>query len=95
MPAFLSNIKLKQLEITGLKKSHDLSKTVNILKEHFHCYFPNVFSGLLRTAKFQTGAIADHCFKAIKPPLKDYQYFQNMLSMLLSKCIFKAPVIAS
>ena len=50
---------------------------------HVNCIF----------AKFQTGAIADHCFKAIKPPLKDYQYFQNMLSMLLSKCIFKTPVI--
>ena len=44
---FLSNIKLERLQITVLKPSHDLSKTVNFLKQGFHYYGPNVFSKLL------------------------------------------------
>ena len=57
-----------------------LGKTVHIFKGHFHCYCPNAFSKLIRIAQkvlvpminvscifaeFQTGATADHCFKAI------------------------------
>ena len=44
---FLSSIKLERLQITVLKLSNDLSKTVNFLKQGFHCYGPNVFSKLL------------------------------------------------
>ena len=47
LPAFLSIIKLERLQITVLKKLHNLSKTVIFKKQNFHCYCPNAFSTLL------------------------------------------------
>ena len=43
----MPNIKLEQLKISVLKRFRDLSKTNNICKVNFHCYFPTVFSKLL------------------------------------------------
>ena len=45
------HVKSEQLQITVLKQSHDLSKTVNILKANFDCYHPYVFTKLFRMVK--------------------------------------------
>ena len=46
--AFLSNIKMEQLQITVLKRRDDLSKTINIFKRHFYGYQPKyIFKVLL------------------------------------------------
>ena len=45
--AFFWDIKLKQMQITILKWSHDFSESNKIFKVSFHCYLPNVFSKLL------------------------------------------------
>ena len=105
LPAFLSKIKLEHMPITVLNQSYDLSQTINILKASFHCYRPNVFQSfqncskalwLLTNASFfvknETGTIADHGFGVISWTYKNYYFLEKKFSMLLSQCIFKAPL---
>ena len=74
LPAFLSNIKLEQLQTKVLKQSHDFSQTDFFLKKNSLLLFKffiaplNEFYDLEPMtnvicifAKYQTGAIADHC----------------------------------
>ena len=45
--AFLPHIKLEQLQVTVLKRSRDLGKTISDCKRGFHYYRPDIFSKLL------------------------------------------------
>ena len=45
--AFWLKIKLEQLQITILKRSFDLRKTISFFQRHFQGYRPNMFSKFL------------------------------------------------
>ena len=82
MPALFSNMKLEQLQITALKQSHDLSKTVILFKKFFHCYRPNIFSRLLWMdtcilIECQTGVTVNHNFEMTRKLGKSISFFKR------------------
>ena len=78
LPAFFSNTKLEQFQITVFKQSHDLSETVIFLKEIFTaaaqmylCILnvlyvpgPSIHDTCI-SIEYQSRAIAGHCFEAV------------------------------